>query len=144
MFGNGFRVRARGRIRAHFIVYFSKRNRKPTKFQPQKPFAAESKYASKGPVCLQTCWAFLCRSVAGSWSDLRFHVWESSGFFCFRAVPQMSSNQLVHPHSPSNKRKPTSTKNQPTGGKNLESSHKYRKKFGFPLRKPAFERLTSR
>ena len=130
-----------GLIRAHFIVYFSKRNRKPTKFQPQKPFAAESKYASKGPVCLQTCWAFLCRSVAGSWSDLRFHVWESSGFFVFGRFLKTNSNNL---YSPSNKQNQPQLKKRPKRQKTLESSQKYRKKFGFPLRKPAFERLTNR
>ena len=46
----------------------------------------------------------------------------------------------IHPQI--NKTNPT--KKQPKRRKNLGSSQKYRKKFGFPLRKPAFERLTSR
>ena len=40
-----------------------------------------------------SCWAFLCRSVAGSWRNLRFRVWGFVRLFCFRIQPRAPENR---------------------------------------------------
>ena len=59
-------------------------------------------------------------------------------FFCFRAVPQMSSNQLVHPHSPSNKRNQPQQKNRPKRQKTPRKLAKISKKVWFSAKKTGF------
>ena len=59
-------------------------------------------------------------------------------FFCFRAVPQMSSNQLVRPHSPSNKRNQPQQKNRPKRQKTPRKLAKISKKVWFSAKKNGF------
>ena len=62
-------------------------------------------------------------------------------FFVFGRFLKTNSITLIHPQTNKTNLNKKIGRND---RKPLESSQKYRKKFGFPLRKPAFERLTSR
>ena len=85
-----------------------------------------------------TCWALLCRSVAGSWSDLRFHVWESSGFFYVRTVPRMSSKRTRSPSIQPQINENNLNKKPVNRRENPRKLAKKTKKVCFPAKKTGF------
>ncbi len=83
-----------------YIGYFSKRNRKPAKFQ-QALLLNRMKYTSKGPLCLFILLDVSLTSVEqvlGRTYD--FAYGESSGFFCVRMPPSINGIYLTkHKHT---------------------------------------------
>ena len=136
-------VYTEARFQVHCIGYFSKRNRKPAKFEKIALLLLESKCLHRKIVSSCLAGRFLVRFRSGSGRTYTSRMGIVRLFLCSDGSEnELKTNpiNLIHPQINENNlnKKPVNRR------KNLENSQKYRKKSVFPLRKPAFERLTSR
>lgn len=86
------------RFRALFIGYFSKRTCEPAKFPLTNLLPLNRNIPAWKHCVFVSCWAFLCRSVAGSWLDLHVHAWGSVRLFCIRVFPSIQHLTLTTPN----------------------------------------------